>query len=145
MKYVLVSECLLGVNCRYDGDNSMREELIEKLKDCAIIPVCPEQLGGLTTPRPPAQINDGSGADVLEGNSQVLRIEDSVDVTAQYVNGAKAALYLAQLFGAKEAYLKEKSPACGVFYIKRDDVKVKGSGVCAALLRAEGLILHSVD
>jgi len=145
MKYVLVSECLLGVNCRYDGKNSFREELLEKLKDCAIIPVCPEQLGGLTTPRPPAQINEGSGIDVLMKSAKVLRIEDKVDVTEQYVKGSEAALYLAKLFGVNEAYLKEKSPACGVHFIKKGDEKVTGSGVCAALLRSEGLIIHSVE
>ncbi|MCD4657075.1 MAG: DUF523 domain-containing protein [Planctomycetes bacterium] len=145
MKYILVSECLLGVNCRYDGKNSHREELIEKLKDCAIIPICPEQLGGLTTPRPPAQINEGTGNEVLRKKAKVLRIDDGIDVTEQYLKGAEASLYLARLFGAKEAYLKEKSPACGVHFIKRDDEKVEGSGVCAALLRAKGVILHSVE
>ena len=145
MKYVLVSECLLGVNCRYDGQNSLREELIEELKDCAIIPICPEQLGGLTTPRPPAQISEGSGIDVIMNSAKVLRIEDKIDVTDQYVKGAEAALYLAQLFDVKDVYLKEKSPACGVHFIKRDDEKIKGSGVCAALLRSKGLILHSVE
>ncbi len=145
MKYVLVSECLLGINCRYDGENSMCEELIEDLKDCAIIPICPEQLGGLTTPRPPAQINWGSGLDVLMKIAKVQRIDDKIDLSEQYVKGAEAALYLARLFGVKEAYLKEESPACGVNFIKRNDDKIEGSGVCAALLRAEGLILHSVE
>ena len=145
MKYVLVSECLLGVNCRYDGKNSRCDALLETLKDCAIIPICPEQLGGLTTPRPPAQINGGSGIDVLMKKAQVLRVEDKVDVTEQYVKGAEAALYLAKLFKAEEAYMKEKSPACGVHFIKRGKEKVDGSGVCTALLQSEGLKIHSVE
>ena len=125
--------------------NHSPNRVIKELKDYAIIPICPEQLGGLTTPRPPAQIFEGTGDDVLINNSKVLRIEDKIDVTEQYVKGAEASLYLAKLFGAKEAYLKEKSPACGVHFIKRDEDNISGSGVCAALLRAEGMTLHSVD
>ncbi len=145
MEYVLVSGCLLGINCRYDGKNSLNLKLLEKLKDFAIVPVCPEQLGGLTTPRPPAQITAGSGEDVIDEKSSVRTIEENIDVTQQYVRGAEEVLKIARLFDVKQIFLKEKSPACGVNFIKRDGEKLAGMGVAAALLRLHGYKLHSVD
>ena len=135
---ILVSACLLGVESRYDGSGCTNEELLRKLAGKQIVPVCPEQLGGLPTPRIPAEIEDGDGRDVLDGRAKVVR-RDGADVTENYVKGARQVLMLAQLLGARTAYLKAKSPACGCGRIKRGRGCVKGDGVCAALLKREGI------
>ena len=135
---VIVSACLLGVNCRYDGGNSLDERLIKQLKDSHIVPVCPEQLGGLTTPRVAAEISGGDGFDVLSGLAKVVNIEDE-DVSAQFITGAKEALKIAILIGAKKAYLKERSPSCGVNLIKCEGLEKSGSGVLAALFLKESI------
>ena len=133
-KTVLVSACLLGVNCRFDATARSNPELLKKLRDCAVVPVCPEQLGGLPTPRSPAEITGGDGHDVLDGRAKVVN-EQGEDVTSNYVRGAREVLTLAKLFGANRAYLKSKSPACGCGRIKRCGKTVEGDGVCAALLK----------
>ncbi len=135
---VIVSACLAGVNCRYDGGNSLDESLVKQLKDSHVVPVCPEQLGGLATPRAAAEISGGDGFDVLSGLAKVVNIEDE-DVSAQFINGAKEALKIARLIGAKKAYLKEKSPSCGVNLIKCEGLEKSGSGVLTALFMKEGI------
>lgn len=130
---VIVSACLLGVASRYDGTAAEDVSLIRHLAQRAVIPVCPEQLGGLPTPRPPSEITEGSGEDVLDGKSSVMS-EDGRDVTANYLAGAREVLKLATVLGAREAYLKRCSPACGWGQIKRGGLTVPGNGVCAALL-----------
>ncbi|MDT8318579.1 MAG: DUF523 domain-containing protein [bacterium] len=139
---VIVSACLLGINCRYDGANSLDESLIEQIKDSHVVQVCPEQLGGLPTPRVAAEICDGDGFDVLSGRARVVNIE-AADVSEQFVKGAKEVLKIAGLVGAKKAYLKEKSPSCGVNLIKCGNLEKSGSGVLAALLSKEGIELFA--
>jgi uncharacterized protein YbbK (DUF523 family) len=143
---VLVSACLLGVRCRYDGANRPDTALVNRLIDDGrcIVPVCPEQLGGLPTPRTPAEIVGGSGPDVLDGRASV-RAHDGRDVTDQYVRGAEETLRIARLFGCRSAYLQEKSPACGVDFIKRGDDTCPGMGVAAALLSQSGVELVGAD
>ncbi len=136
----MVSACLLGLKTRYNGQDAYSEKAIELLKNRAIVPVCPEQLGGLPTPRPRAEIASGGGADILEGKSGVID-EFGADVTAYFLKGAEEALKIARLTGAKEAFLKEKSPSCGAGTICRDSVCVSGLGVTATLLKKEGLKL----
>ena len=135
---VIVSACLLGINCRYNGSNSLDESLIRQLKDSHVVPVCPEQLGGLATPRAAAEISGGDGFDVLSGLAKVVNIEDK-DVSAQFIKGAKEALNIARLIGAKRAYLKEKSPSCGVNIVKCEGLEKSGSGVLAALFTKEDI------
>lgn len=134
---VIISACLLGIKCRYDGESRFDEELLSLIPDTIFIPLCPEQLGGLSTPRFPAHINNGSGIDVLNGHARVI---DSTgdDVTEHFLRGAKEAKKIAQLMRIDTAIMKEKSPSCGVNYIKRGDVLINGMGVTSALL-------HSVD
>ena len=129
----LVSACLLGVASRHDGASAKDDILIGQLAGKAIIPVCPEQMGGLPTPRVPSEITRGSGEDVLDGKAAV-RSRDGRDVTANYLAGAGEVLKLALLLGAEEAYLKQNSPACGWGRITRAGATVPGNGVCAALL-----------
>ena len=139
---VIVSACLVGVNCRYDGANSLDESLIRQLKDSLVVPVCPEQLGGLTTPRVAAEISGGDAFDVFSGLAKVVNIEGE-DVSAQFIKGAKEALKIARLIGAKRAYLKEKSPSCGVNLIKCEGLEKSGSGVLAALFTKEGIAVFA--
>jgi len=135
---VIVSACLLGLRTRYDGGDAFSMEAVVLLEGRVVVPVCPEQLGGLPTPRPRAGISAGSGADVLDGAAEVLD-EDGADVTVQFVKGAMDVLQIARLSGAREAYLKEKSPSCGSSVICRDGECVSGMGVTAALLAKEGI------
>jgi uncharacterized protein YbbK (DUF523 family) len=106
---VLVSACLLGVSCRYDGSHAWCPEVFDELWRSHFIPVCPEQLGGLGTPRPPAVLDGGGGADVLEGKARVLTGEGE-DVTPAFLKGAEEVLRLARLAKAKKAILKDRRP-----------------------------------
>lgn len=135
---VIVSACLLGLHTRYDGTGALDEDALSLLKGRLVVPVCPEQLGGLPTPRPRAEITTGNGMDVLENNSGVVD-ETGGDVTEEFLKGAAATLQIARLTGAREAYLKEKSPSCGSSLICRGSERVQGMGVTAALLVKEGI------
>ncbi len=135
---VVVSACLLGLKTRYDGGGALSPEAVNLLKGMLPVPACPEQFGGLSTPRPRAEITTGDGSDVLDGRSRVAD-ENGRDVTGLFLRGAEAILSIARLSGAKKAYLKEKSPSCGVSIICRGSACIPGSGVAAALLKREGL------
>lgn len=135
---VIVSACLLGVNCRYDGKSKADEELIARLRAEGLVPVCPEQLGGLPTPRPPAEIVGGDGESVLAAAARVINREGA-DVTENYRRGAEQVLQLAERFWVRTAYLKSNSPSCGCGRIRRKGRLVVGSGVCAALLLRHGV------
>jgi len=136
---VLVSACLLGLGTRHDGGDALSEEALAALEDANIVPVCPEQLGGLPTPRPAAAIAGGSGADVLDGRARVVDIEDA-DVTDRFITGAEAVGAIAELTGAARAFLKENSPSCGAGFIYTPEGElVEGEGVTAALLRRRGM------
>ncbi|MCI7217540.1 MAG: DUF523 domain-containing protein [Megasphaera elsdenii] len=130
---ILISACLLGQYCRYDGQTKVYPQVQALLNrdDIHLIPVCPEQCGGLATPRPAAE---RQGKRVVTANGS--------DVTAQYQRGAEAALYWARLFHCTKAILKEKSPSCGhgqIYDGTFSRTLTVGDGVTAALLRAEGL------
>jgi uncharacterized protein YbbK (DUF523 family) len=131
---ILVSACLLGVGCRYDGAHKCAPG-IEKLTSlCQLIPVCPEILGGLPTPRPPAE----------RVGDRVLTREGK-DVTAQYQRGAEEILRLAKLFSCTAALLKERSPACGCGQIYDGSFSrqlTQGNGVAAALLLENGIPVY---
>jgi uncharacterized protein YbbK (DUF523 family) len=146
MSSVLVSACLAGVHCRYDGGCRRDDALIQQLQSegCVIVPVCPEQLGGLPTPRPPAEIVSGDGSAVLAGESKVIN-KNGADVTQPYVSGAEETLRIAELLGCGRAYLKEKSPACGVRAIQRGGRTCEGRGVAAALLASAGVEIIGAD
>lgn len=140
---VIISACLTGVKCRYDGSDNLDRELLNSLKGCHLVPLCPEQLGGLPTPREPSQIVNGDGFDVLNRNVSIISA-DNKDVRENFITGAYESLKIAKLTGAKKACLKEKSPSCGVKRIKRDGVEIAGSGVLAALLLEEGLEVFGI-
>ncbi|MEA1867271.1 MAG: DUF523 domain-containing protein [Thermodesulfobacteriota bacterium] len=110
---ILVSACLIGLSCRYDGESRPDIRLIEKLKGVCVLPVCPEQLGGLATPRPAADISYGNGIDVLNGRAKVFTIEGQ-DVTEAFKRGAEQTIFLASALGVKQCLLKARSPSCGI-------------------------------
>jgi len=139
---ILISACLVGVNCRYDGANIQNADLLEKIKDEGFIPVCPEQLGGLPTPRPRASIENGTGKEVIAGNAKVIDINGK-DITGEFLKGAQEALKIAKLMRVKSAILKERSPSCGVEFTNSDFKKVTGAGVFTALLKREGIKIFS--
>ena len=133
-----ISACLLGIACRYDGHVLPEKMCYAPREDESLIPVCPEQLGGLPTPRPPANLEGGAGADVLAGSARVVS-EDGRDVTEAFVRGAQATLALCRLLHAREAILKSGSPSCGVGRTRGGGKRIAGDGVTTALLRREGI------
>ncbi|MEN8200593.1 MAG: DUF523 domain-containing protein [Thermodesulfobacteriota bacterium] len=128
----LVSACLVGLCCRYDGATKPSTACRDFLKNSISIPVCPEQLGGLPTPRPAADIHGGDGRDVLRGKAEV-RTREGHDVTASFIKGARQFLKVAQMQEVSGVCLKARSPSCAV------SGKV---GVTAALLADHGYRLH---
>jgi len=133
-----ISACLLGVACRYDGRSCLHPTATGLAREEALVPICPEQLGGMPTPRPRAEIADGTGADVLDGTACVLD-EGGRDLTAAFLRGAHEAGELCARLGVTEALLKARSPSCGVGQILRGTALVTGDGVTAALLRRQGI------
>ena len=128
---LLVSACLLGVRCRYCGDACPGDGVKSLAGRFGLIPVCPEQLGGLPTPRPPAEIRDGHVVTASGG-----------DVTQAYHKGAQEALSLAKLFGCRYAVLKSRSPSCGAGNIYDGTFSgtlTRGNGVTAELLQQGGI------
>jgi uncharacterized protein YbbK (DUF523 family) len=138
MERIIVSACLLGMRTRYDGGSKTSEELVRKLHDACVIPVCPEQLGGLPTPRPASFIASGDAADVIAGKSRIINTEGA-DVTGQFLRGAREVARLAEMWGAKTAYLKSDSPSCGFGVTQGPEGKIPGNGVCAELLSRMGV------
>ncbi len=133
--HLIISGCLLGLRCRYDGDcRPLPAERIAQLKETwELIPVCPEQLGGLASPREPSE---------RQGDRVVSK--GGKDVTGQYVRGAEQTLYLAKLFSCKAALLKEKSPSCGRGSIYDGSFQkrlIDGNGVTAELLLKNGILV----
>lgn len=132
---ILVSACLAGVNCKYDGGNNEKEKVIELVKKGEAILVCPEQLGGLRTPRTPAEIQ------MINGVKRVIT-KDGVDVTKEYERGAKEVLELAKKFNVTKVILKSKSPSCGCGNIYDGTFSnnlVVGNGITASLLIKNGI------
>lgn len=143
---ILVSACLLGVNCRYDGENSRDEKVLRFLRktDENFIPVCPEQLGGLPTPRNPSIVPDG-GEEVLDGDGKVI-MKGFGDVTSKFVGGAEETLEIAETFDVEKAILKSGSPSCGSeHFSKGSNEKGEGPGVTAALLKGNGIEVISEE
>ena len=140
---ILVSACLIGRACRYDGRSSPDNDLISGLRDQDWIAVCPEQLGGLTTPRVPAKLFGGDGLDVFYNRAQVIN-ERKRNVTLAFRTGAEITLSLARRLGVTACFLKDRSPSCGVNAFIDKTGEPRGQGVTAALLQQAGLELIEV-
>lgn len=133
----LCSACLLGINCRYDGGNDKNEKILRLARAEPLIPVCPEQLGGLPTPRTPSE----------EREKQVITREGE-DVTENFRKGAQEVLRLARLYGVGEAILKQRSPSCGIGWIYDGTFSgtvIPGNGVTTALLEKNGIRVISEE
>ena len=138
----LVSACLLGIECAWDGKTRYKnEKVIEFLREETLIPVCPEQLGGLKTPRVLQEIQKGSGEDVLDGRSRVKN-KIGQDVTRQFIRGAKEVLEIAKQYNIKEFIAKSNSPSCGCGSIYDGSFSkrlIRGDGVTVALFKRNGI------
>lgn len=134
---ILVSACLLGVCCRYDGESKPNSEVIKLREKFVLIPICPEVDGGLPTPRTPSE---------RVGDRVLMR--DGADVTENYNRGAEEALRIARQFGCESAILKARSPSCGKGQIY--DGSFSGTlcpreGVCAELLQNNGIKVYTEE
>jgi len=138
----LISACLLGIKCAWDGKDIYKSDrVIELLNSDTLMPVCPEQLGGLKTPRAPQEIQGGIGEDVLDGKCKVLNINGE-DVTQEFITGAGETLKIAKLFHIEEFIGKSRSPSCGCGQIYDGTFSRKlidGDGVTTALLKRNGI------
>jgi len=137
---ILVSACLLGVNCRFDAENNRDERVVDFLKKTSenVIPICPEQLGGLPTPRNPSIVPKG-GKKVVEGQGEVI-MKGFGNVTRKFVKGAEEVLKLAEDYDGDKAILKEGSPSCGKTLVwKEFQEKSEGTGVTTAMLEKNGI------
>ena len=133
----LCSACLLGVACRYDGMCKINEKVLALAKKETLIPICPEQLGGLSTPRTPS-----------EQKGEKVFAKDGKEVTAQFRKGAEEVLKIAKLLNINEVILKQKSPSCGsgqIYDGTFSDTLIKGDGVTTNLLKRNGIKVLSEE
>lgn len=133
----LCSACLLGTKCKHDGSSALNEKVVALSKKEVLIPVCPEQLGGLSTPRESSEIRDGR-----------VFTKSGKDVTEIFVSGAEETLVLAKKLGIKEAILKQKSPSCGcgkIYDGTFSNKLIKGDGVTTTLLKKKGIKVVSEE
>jgi len=137
-----VSACLLGEACRHDGDDADRPAVRRACAGHTVVPVCPEVLGGMGTPRPPVHFLTGDGATALAAESGI--VDDSgAERTEAMLAGARIALQRILDAGASRVILKERSPSCGVRSVHHADQVVPGIGVFAALLRQHDVQIMS--
>lgn len=138
---VMVSMCLAGIRCRYDG-GTKKSEIFDRIAESGeeYEFICPECMGGLETPREPAEIIGGTGEDVIEGKAKVCD-RAGRDVTEHFLKGAYAALALAERLHPTAIYLKTRSPSCGLGEIYNgtfSGTRISGDGVTVALLKKHG-------
>lgn len=127
---ILISACLVGINCKYNGKNNYNKKAMELVKNGQAIPICPEQLGGLSTPRNPAEIKTINGEQCVIDNS-------NKDVTDSFVKGANEVLKLVHELNVEKVILQSRSPSCGVGKIYSgnfDGNLIDGNGILAQLL-----------
>jgi uncharacterized protein YbbK (DUF523 family) len=138
----LISACLLGIKCAWDGQDVYKSDKAMELSNFEMLmPVCPEQLGGLKTPRAPQEIQGGSGEDVLDGKCKVLNINGE-DVNQEFITGAEETLKIVKLFRIEEFIGKSRSPSCGCGQIYDGTFSrelIEGDGVTTALLKRNGI------
>jgi len=136
---IIVSACLLGIDSKYNGGNNYNEKIIKLLEKHNLIPVCPEQLGGLSTPRLPAELQQGT---------EIIKNSNGEDVTIYFKKGAQEALKIAFLHKCKYAILKSKSPSCGYGLIYDGTFTgrlISGMGVFAKLLTDNGIKVYTEE
>ncbi|MGG1572500.1 DUF523 domain-containing protein [Fictibacillus sp. NRS-1165] len=144
---ILISACLAGLEVRYNGTHCLNTKIRKLIEENKAVTICPELLGGLPTPREPAEIVGGHGEHVLDGKARVHE-KSGRDVTELYIKGANAALEKARELKADTVVLKEFSPSCGSRFIYNGEfkgTKIAGNGVTAALLQRNGIQVLSED
>ncbi|MBN2220158.1 MAG: DUF523 domain-containing protein [Kosmotogaceae bacterium] len=144
MTKIIVSACLIGVNCTYRGDNNLSLKLLELVDRFVFLPVCPEQLGGLPTPRPRAEVTSSSDWRA----ARLVLDQFGNDVTPNYLRGAEEVLKIAKLSGTNIAILKSRSPSCGckgIYDGTFGGVMIDGMGITAELLLKNGIEVYSED
>lgn len=144
---ILVSSCLAGLKVRYNGSHSLDHRIRKLVEENKAVTVCPELLGGFSTPREPAEIIGGDGEDVLDGKAKVIE-KSGKDVSELYIKGAYAALEKAKKLKATVIILKENSPSCGSSQIYNGEfngTKLNGNGVTSALLKRNGFKVISEE
>lgn len=144
---ILVSSCLAGQKVRYNSTHSLNNGIAKLVEENKAITICPELLGGFSTPREPAEIIGGNGEDVLDGKAKVIE-KSGKDVTDLYIKGAYATLNKAKEINATIVVLKEYSPSCGSSMIYNGEFigkKLEGMGVTSALLKRNGLKVISEE
>ena len=144
---ILVSSCLAGLEVRYNGTHSLDNRISQLVEENKAVTICPELLGGFSTPREPAEIVGGDGEDVLDGKAKVVE-KSGKDVTELYIKGAYATLEKAKRINATIVVLKENSPSCGSSMIYNGEFKGKkivGNGVTTALLERNGIQVISEE
>lgn len=132
---ILVSACLVGINCKYSGGNNYNQKIFDLVKEGKAIPICPEQLGGLNTPRKPVELK------VINGKRYAIDNEGK-DFTENFERGALEVLKLAKNLNINKAILQPRSPSCGVDKIYSgnfDNKLVDGNGILAELLKQNGI------
>ena len=146
MRIRLCSACLLGIPCTLNGTNNKNDKVLKLSKQEILIPVCPEQLGGLPTPREASELTD-TGENVINGRAKVVS-KSGKDVTENFIIGAQNTLEIAKLYGIKEAILKQRSPSCGCGTIYDGTFtrnKRSGNGITSALLKQNGFSVMSEE
>ena len=144
---ILVSACLCGINTKYNGGNNLNEKVLKLLREGKAVPVCPEQLGGQSTPRAAHEIYSGTGADILDGKARILGPEGD-DATEEFIKGANETLRIAKECGVEVAILKARSPSCGygkVYDGTFSGNKIEGNGVTAELLKRSGIKIYTEE
>lgn len=136
----LISACLCGVNCKYNGLNNYNKHCDDLFKKGKAILICPEQLGGLPTPRVPSEMNN-SAEEILKRKGEIFT-KDGRDVTEEFIKGAKEVIEIAKKLDIEGAILKEGSPSCGVNFVYDGTFtgnKIKGRGITAEILIENGI------
>lgn len=144
---IIVSACLCGVNCKYNGGNNLNNEILNLFKRGEAVLICPEQLGGQCTPRAAHEICNGTGADVIDGKAKIIGPLGD-DATDEFLKGAYESLKIAEDCGAKIAILKSRSPSCGLGEIydgSFEGKKIKGNGVTAELFLRNGIKIFTEE
>ena len=137
----IISACLAGVNCKYNGENNKNNKILKLVQEGKAILVCPEQLGGLSTPRLPSEIV------VKDGKKKVLA-NDGTDVTENFLKGADETLKIAKMVGISKAILKARSPSCGygeIYDGTFSGTTKRGNGITAELLKENGIKLYTEE